>query len=134
MITVTPGIRVLRRRVLIRETDFPTLRRNALQPKHPLAPLYDTAVFIPVNTVELANAYLMNLLKGQDPGPEKYYDTLKKYLRVQEQSLYTPKYLEYTIFDDPEGQIYLQYRKNSKPARLGWGVLEKFYKKQNDPV
>jgi hypothetical protein len=134
MITVSPGIRVLRRRVLIRETDFPTLRRNALRPNHPLSPLYDTAVFTPVNTTELANAYLMNLLKGEQPGPEKYYDTLKKYLHVQSHSLYNPNYLEYKIFDDSSGQIYLQYRKDSKPSKLGWGVLEKWYKKHDDAV
>lgn len=134
MIIVSPGIRVLRRRVLIRETDFPTLRRNALSPKHPLAPLYDTAVFVPVNTRDLANIYLMNLLKGIEPGPEQYHDKLKKYLNSLEYSLYTPKYLNYKIFDDESGQVYLQYRKDFTPVRLGWGILEKWYKKQNDTV
>lgn len=133
MITTPSGIKILRRRVVIRENDFTKLRAAALQFKHPQIPLYDTAEFAPINTRELETSYLMNILKGVKPGAEQYYSKLQKYLNCLEHALYTSKYLNYKIFDDDTGQVYLQYRKDLKPVRLGWGLLEKQLGAKRDP-
>ena len=125
MIAESPGIRLLRRRVIIREIDFGKLKQQALHPTHELQPLYDTAVFVPINAKELANTYLLNLLKGPKPGPEQYHDELKRYLSVQEHSLYNPSYLKYSIYSTESGQVYVQSRKDFKPSQLGWGILER---------
>lgn len=132
MITERPGLKVLRRRVLIKASDFPKLRRNALSKNFDKGGLYDTATFLPVNQHELGKEYTLKALTGKVDVPEKYYTNLHRYLKVLETYLYNKNYLNYKIVLDDNGFVYLQYRKNTEPSILGWAILEKkFYKNEN---
>lgn len=133
MIYEKPGIRLLRRRVLIKASDFPKLRRAALSKNFDKGGLYDTAVFIPVNQHELGKEYTLKALHGQVNAPEKHYTQLHRYLEAVKIHLYSMNYLNYKIVLDDNGYVYLQYRKNTEPSALGWAILEKrIYRNYNE--
>jgi hypothetical protein len=121
-------IRVLRRKVIIREYDFNKVRDQAIGPVGfvEIGSLYDRAEFIPFTKDSLGQDYLMKLLgdktkKGlarPDQHPANWLFDMKDYL-------YSPKYIQYHPEYGDDGFIYVQARKNTPRTRIGWGLFEK---------
>lgn len=123
-------MKVLKRKVIIREYDYNKLVSSALFPikSHNYTVLYDRASFLPLNQESLEKLKVAEILKGKySPitevnlnlkNPELLLYNLKDYL-------YNQKYLEWKLDFDQEGYICVQSRKNVPKSRIGWAVFEK---------
>lgn len=135
MVSSKMGIRTLRRRVIIKQNDFLSLRRNCLKcdKTHP-DPLYDRVTFEPININELEKQYLIGLLNGkvyEKNDPEKMsMERPYRYIRYFENYLYDKKYLGYKIHIDNEGDMFIQHRSNTPMHRIGWAIAEKDFIKK----
>lgn len=120
-------IRILRRRVIIREYDFVKVRDNALS-EFGGTRLYDRASFTPLNEFNLEQIKLLELLKGKNsPITTLSHDLKEPALLLYELKdyLYNEKYYNWNPIIDEDGYMCVQARKNTPRTRLGWGVFEK---------
>lgn len=109
-------MKTLKRRTLIRESDFYRIKSRALE-------LYDRVYFKPVNCTEIEHEYIVSVLKGENHvQPDLEFPA--KYLRTIKNKLYDVKYSEWLSYKD-NNLIYVQSRKNAKPSCLGWVTFEK---------
>jgi hypothetical protein len=117
------AIKLLRRKVIIREHDF-----NKVEAKSRHLSLYDRMSFTPLNQDSLEKLKLQEILRGKT-GPLAAIDTdlkMPAVLVAQLQDfLYDKKYHQWTVSIDEEGYLCVQSRKNTPRTRLGWGIFEK---------
>lgn len=136
MVSTKMGIRTLRRRVIIKENDFPLLRRDCLRDNPGIGQLYDRVTFEPININELEKHYLIGLLNGKvypDTDPEKLsIERPYRYIRYFSNYLYDSKYLGYKIHIDEIGDMYIQHRRNTPKLRIGWAIAEKDFTKNEN--
>ena len=122
------AIRILRRKVIIREYDFEKVKREAFMPVG-LGSIYDRAEFTPLDQEALEKLKLVVILKGKQHDPLLFADwnnnipamllyNLKDYL-------YNQKYYEWNVSLDNEGYVCVQARKNTPKSRIGYAVFEK---------
>ncbi len=123
-------IRVLRRRVIIREYDFIKLRAQAFAPLSCMGitdTLYDRAEFLPFTEESLSKDYMMMLLGSRqikNLKPMKGHPA--NWLADMSDYLYNKKYIDYhPEIDKEDGFIYVRARKNTPRTKIGWGVFEK---------
>lgn len=125
------AVRILRRKVIIREYDFNKVRDQAFAPLSCMGildTLYDRAEFIPLNQDNLEKLKVVEILKGK---PSTFTDirwenTMPSRLVAQfKDYLYNVRYYDWQVTIDEEGYICVQARKNTPKSRLGWGVFEK---------
>ncbi len=125
------AIRILRRKVIIREYDFNKVRDQAFAPlayMGILDSLYDRASFLPLNQDNLEKLKVEEILRGKTAVlnsvdwdlkmPAVLVAQLKDYL-------YNSQYYHWKITVDDEGYLCVQARKNTPKSRLGWGIFEK---------
>lgn len=136
MVSTKVGIRTLRRRVIIKENEFPTLRRDCLRINEGIGQLYDRVFFEPININDLEKRYLIDILNGKaykDTDVEKRsIERPYRYIRYFENCLYDRKYLAYKIHIDEIGDMYIQYRSNTPKIRIGWATAEKDFSKNEN--
>lgn len=116
------GLKTLKRRTLIRESDFYRIRARALR-------LYDRVEFTPVSCKEIEQEYMLNILAGdpnkhRDSPPNLQYP--RSYLRTIKNKLYDSKYAEWLSYQDND-LIYVKSRGNARPSCLGWARFERDY-------
>jgi hypothetical protein len=117
------AIKVLRRKVIIREHDF-----NKVEAKARYMSLYDRMSFTPLNQDSLEKLKLQEILRGKT-GPLAAIDIDLKMPAILvaqlKDYLYDEKYYHWAISIDDEGYLCVQSRKNTPLTRLGWGIFEK---------
>ena len=117
------AIKVLRRKVIIREHDF-----NKVEAKARYMSLYDRMSFTPLNQDSLEKLKLQEILRGKT-GPLAAIDIDLKMPAILvaqlKDYLYDEKYYHWTVSIDDEGYLCVQSRKNTPLTRLGWGIFEK---------
>jgi hypothetical protein len=124
------AIRILKRKVIIREYDYHKIADQALRIGlyADNMSLYDRVSWTPLNQDNLEKLKLIELLKGK-AGPITKVDidlTMPAMLVAQlKDYLYDEKYYHWNISIDSEGYMCVQSRKNTPKTRLGWGVFEK---------
>ena len=124
------AIRVLRRKVIIREYDFKVIRDRALGIGiyADNMSLYDRASWMPLNQDTLEKLKLVEVLKGKTniltevPTDLQHPRLLVYQLRDY---MYDDRYYKWEATIDEEGYLCVQARKNTPKTRLGWGVFEK---------
>ena len=123
-------MRILKRKVIIREYDFNKLQERALSVGFfcDNVALYDRASFVPLDQNTLEKIRLQEILKGKSgPITEVNWNlSIPAVLLYQLRDyLYTDKYYNWNVTIDEEGYICVQSRKNTPKTRIGWGVFEK---------
>jgi hypothetical protein len=120
--------RTLIRKVIIRETDFEKVKKQAFIPLG-VDVLYDRAEFIPLNQEALEKLKVVEILKGKKNTPllEADLDLKKPALLVSQlrDYLYDNRYYIWHVTVDEDGFLCVQARKNTPKSRLGWAVFEK---------
>jgi hypothetical protein len=123
-------LRVLRRKVIIREYDYNKLVQETSMPlkvgDH--KPLYDRSNFLPLSQSNLEKLKVVEILKGkQSPITEVSLNLENPALLLYnlKDHLYNQKYFEWNVDVDSDGYICVQARKNTPKSRLGWAVFEK---------
>lgn len=117
------AIKILRRKVIIREYDFDDVKVKAQRMS-----LYDRMSFVPLNQDNLEKLKLQEILRGKT-GPLTTVDLDLKMPAVLvaqlKDYLYNNQYYHWKISVDDEGYLCVQSRKNTPITRLGWGIFEK---------
>lgn len=114
-------MRVLKRKVIIREYDFNKVKSQAVG-------LYDRMSFAPINQDTLEKIKLQEILKGKTgPITEINWSLgLPAILLYQlKDYLYDTQYYNWNPSIDDEGYICVQARRNTPKTRIGWGVFER---------
>ena len=123
------AVRILRRKVIIREYDFKKVADNATGSYYDGQSLYDRVSFLPLNEENLEKIKLVEILKGKEHTPLIKSDwnnnvpaMMLYHLRDY---LYDDRYYNWRVSIDEDGYICVQSRKNTPKTRIGWGVFEK---------
>jgi hypothetical protein len=126
------AIRILKRKVIIREYDYRKVYTEALLPLSCMGisnTLYDRAEFTPLNQDELEKLKLVEILKGKEYTPliksEWNHNVPAMMLFDLKDYLYSEKYVKWMVTVDNDGYLCVQARKNTPISRLGWAVFEK---------
>lgn len=117
-------MRTLKRRVIIRETDFHKVRKTAFTPLFMIT-LYDRANWQPITKESHEQAMIMKGLKGEQMPRGGSWLIPSDYLLYSQDSLYNTKYSKWNPRWDEDGYMVVQPRKNLPVVRLGWGIFEK---------
>lgn len=122
------ALRILRRKVIIREYDFKKVEEQALGMHYDGMALYDRVSFTPINQDTLEKLKLQEILRGKT-GPLTSVDLDLKMPAVLvaqlKDYLYDEKYYRWKVTVDEEGYLCIQSKKNAPKTRLGWGIFEK---------
>jgi hypothetical protein len=116
--------RTLRRRVIIRETDFEKVRSRAFLPIG-VHVLYDRAEWNPITREEIERDMIMRGLRGKQMPRGGSWLIPEDYLLYSQDSLYNTKYSRWNPCYDENGFMTVQAKKNLPVVRLGWAVFEK---------
>jgi len=116
--------RTLRRRCIIRETDFEKVKRKAFTPIG-VSILYDRADWQPITRESIERDMIMKGLRGQQMPRGGSWLIPEDYVLYSQDSLYDARYKTWRAGWDEEGYMTIQSRSNVKPVRLGWAVFEK---------
>lgn len=112
--------KILRRRVLIRESDF----EKKLRPRALGYEFYDRAEWNPLTRHEMEKENIVATLKGKHP-PWLLEDSAQNIFYHVRGHFYNPRYSEWR-FNELMGYIWCSTgRSNSVASRMGWAVLEK---------
>jgi hypothetical protein len=115
-------MKLLRRRILMREYDFNKQRTR-------YGEYYHRITFIPVTPDELDKLYLIHILK-HEPNDKKYYTPKEIHRRMLwrvKDYLYKDTYIQWTQSENEDGFIWIQSKKNAPRTCLGWAVFEYDY-------
>lgn len=123
-------LRVLKRKVIIREYDFNKIKESALNIGlyADNCALYDRVEFTPLDRDTLEKIQLQEILRGKHSAIAEVEVDLEKLARLLYQlkdHLYDEKYCVWNPSVDEDGYICVQARRNTPKTRLGWGVFEK---------
>lgn len=120
-------LRILKRKVIIREYDFHKVKADALSvgfSSHYV--LYDRAEFKPLKRDDLEKENLLRILKQPEKSnPFKPTEIPALFLFNVKDYLYNEKYIDWNAEYDEDGYIWVQARKNTPRTRLGWAIFEK---------
>lgn len=116
--------RTLRRRCIIRETDFEKVKRKAFMPIG-VDILYDRADWQPITRESIERDMILKGLKGQMMPRGGSWLIPEDYLLYSQDSLYDQRYTRWNARYDSQGYLVVQARSNVKTVRLGWAVFEK---------
>jgi hypothetical protein len=116
--------RTLRRRCIIRETDFEKVKKQAFKPIG-MSVLYDRADWQPITRESIERDMIVKGLRGQQMPRGGSWLIPEDYLLYSQDSLYDQRYTRWNARYDSEGYLVIQARSNVKTARLGWAVFEK---------
>jgi hypothetical protein len=126
------AIRILRRKVIIREYDYRKVYTEALLPLSCMGikdTLYDRAEFTPLNYEALEKLKLVEILKGKQYSPlvkSEWNNGIPAMLLFDlKDYLYDIRYYDWEVTVDEDGYLCVQARKNTPKTRLGWAVFEK---------
>jgi hypothetical protein len=126
------AIRILRRKVIIREYDYRKVYVEAFTPLSCMGfkdTLYDRAEFTPLNFEALEKLKLVDILKGKQYSPlvkSAWNNGIPAMLLFDlKDYLYDIRYYDWEVTVDEDGYLCVQARKNTPKTRLGWAVFEK---------
>ena len=132
MVLTEMGMKLLRRKIFIREYDFDKIKTKATAKVDRYETLYDRATFTPVKKDDLEKAYLVFLLTKDENDntlnpmnswkptefPSSYLWHIKKQLSNEDYARWDSR------FDD-DGYLLVRYNKTTPETKLGWGIFEK---------
>jgi hypothetical protein len=121
-------MKTLRRRCIIRETDFPKVRRKAFTPLsfgETVSVLYDRAEWMPITRESIERDMILKGLRGKMMPRGGSWLIPEDYVLYSQDSLYDARYKTWRAGWDEEGYMTIQSRSNARPVRLGWAVFEK---------
>lgn len=121
-------MRILRRRVIIRETDFHKVRKSAFSPISTmglLEILYDRADWQPITRESIEREVIMKGLTGEQMPRGGSWLIPEDYLLYARDSLYNGQYTKWHPRYDEDGYMIVKPRSNLPAIRLGWAVFEK---------
>lgn len=121
-------MKTLRRRCIIRESDFPKVRNKAFAPLsigNDLIVLYDRAEWTPITRESLERDCIIKGLQGSLRPRGGSWLVPEDYVLYSQDSLYDSRYKTWRAFWDEEGYMVIQSKSNVQPSRLGWAVFEK---------
>lgn len=116
-------MRVLRRRVLIREKDFnEKLKTRAINLK-----LYDRVSWEPLTYLGLEQENVLNILKHPETACD--YANPELYLHYNKEYLYNSRYTEWHVTRHfiTDEVLITPKNANGSTSALGWAVLERDY-------
>ena len=116
--------RTLKRKVIIRETDYAKVKHRAFMPIG-VDVLYDRAEWRPLTREDIERDMIMRGLKGEQMPRGGSWLIPEDYLLYNQDSLYNTKYSRWNPDYDEDGYMTVQPRKNLPRARLGWAFFEK---------
>lgn len=123
------AIRILKRKVIIREYDFKKIADHAIGFHYDGMALYDRVDFLPLNEENLEKLRMIEILKGKQETPltkTEWNDNVPAMMLYHLRDyLYNEKYYNWNVSIDEEGYVCVQSRKNAPKTRIGWGVFEK---------
>ena len=123
------AVRILRRKVIIREYDFKKVADNATGSYYDGQSLYDRVSFTPLNEENLEKLRVVEILKGKKHTPlieSEWNNNIPAMMLYHLRDyLYNDQYYNWNVTIDDEGFICVQARKNTPKTRIGWGVFEK---------
>jgi hypothetical protein len=122
-------MKTLRRRCIIRETDFEKVKRKAFMPIG-VDVLYDSAEWTPITRESIERDMILKGLKGQMMPRGGSWLIPEDYVLYSQDSLYDQRYKTWQADWDEEGYMTIQSRSNVQPVRLGWAVFEKDLKNE----
>lgn len=117
-------MRTLKRRVIIRETDFQKVKKEAFIPIG-LGTIYDRAEWNPITKEEIERDMILRGLKGEQMPRGGSWRVPEDYLLYSRDSLYNERYSHWNPQYDEDGYMTVQPRKNLPRVRLGWAIFEK---------
>ena len=119
---------ILRRRVIIRETDFQKVKKTVFSPLSTmgmLEVLYDRAEWIPITEQDIEQEVIVKGLKGERMPRGGSWLIPLDYLLYSRDYLYNEKYSGWNPRYNEDGFMTVKPRKNLPEVRLGWAVFEK---------
>jgi hypothetical protein len=133
MVLIEVVMKLLRRKIIIREYDFNKIKTKATAKVDRYETLYDRATFTPITKDELEKEYLIFLLT-KDEGVGKTQNAMdhwkptefpSSYLYHMRKKLYSEEYTRWNIRFDNNGHLYIRYNKATPETKLGWAIFEK---------
>jgi hypothetical protein len=121
-------MKILRRKCIIRETDFQKVKRKAFMPIG-VDVLYDSAEWTPITRESIERDCIIKGLQGKMMPRGGSWLIPEDYMLYSQDSLYDQRYKAWRASWDEEGYMTIQSRSNVRPVRLGWAVFEKDLKK-----
>lgn len=125
-------MKVLRRKIIIREYDFNKIKTKATAKIDRYDTLYDRATFTPINKDDLEKEYLIFLLtKDENDVTSNPMNSWKptefpsSYLWHMKKNLYNEDYARWDCRFDEESYLLVRYNKVTPETKLGWGIFEK---------
>lgn len=116
-------MKTLRRRVIIRESDF-----NKMNVKATKNNLYDSAEFLPITKDDLEKLKVIKILKNQEVSINlNSINNPVLALYDNKHLLYDQRYFNWTVYYDAFGYMWVQSKSNRPSNRIGWGIFEKSY-------
>ena len=112
--------RTLKRKVIIRETDFEKLRRKAIN-----STLYDCASWYLISRDEIERDMIVRGLRGEQMPRGGSLRVPEDFLLYFKDNLYDTRYTNWRSGYDSDGCMIVQPRSNLPKVRLGWAVFEK---------
>lgn len=123
------AVRILKRKVLIREHDYQKVAHQATVGYHDGISLYDRVSFLPIDQEALEKLKVVEILQGKEHTPllkSDWNDNVPAMMLYQLRDyLYDVRYYNWQVTIDEEGFICVQSRKNTPKTRIGWAVFEK---------
>ena len=126
------AIRILRRKVIIREYDYSKVQEQAFAPLDFMGlkdTLYDRGSFTPLSQENLEKLKMIDHLKGKKRTPliESKWNLKNPALLLWDLKdyLYNERYIDWNVTVDEDGYVCVQARKNTPKSRIGWAVFEK---------
>jgi hypothetical protein len=126
-------MKLLRRKIIIREYDFNKVRTKATAKVDRYETLYDRATFTPITKDDLEKEYLIFLLTkdegvGKTKNPMDHWKPTEfpnSYLWHISKKLYNEDYARWESRFDENGYLVVRHSKGKPETKLGWGVFEK---------
>lgn len=116
--------RTLKRKVIIRETDFEKVKREAFMPIG-LSTIYDRAEWWPLTRDEIERDMILRGLKGERMPRGGSWLIPEDYLLYNQDKLYNERYIKWRSGYDQDGYMTVQAKSNLPVVKLGWATFEK---------
>ena len=133
MVYIEVVMKLLRRKIIIRQYDFDKIKTKVTAKIDRYETLYDRATFTPITKDELEKEYLIFLLTkdevvGKTQNVMDHWKPIEfpsSYLWHMKKNLYNEDYARWDCRFDENSYLLVRYNKGTPETKLGWAVFEK---------